>query len=162
MMFTSAQSVPSSQLRKQPKTHDYLNGRTINEPIILPLDRPTLPSVTLSRDLHRQTIRGGDCGAGVAAHPYSITAVTSRFPERLQGQRHSALDGEKEWEIMKIVGKRRTRSGYEYNVRWKNTWLPKSELGNAQELLQDFEVRGTVQSGRERASKLPQRRANDR
>jgi len=121
-----------------------LNGRTINEPTIPSLDRPTLPRVTLSQDLHKQTICGGDYGAGVAIHSYSVTAVTSRFPEHLQGKRHSALDEEKEWEIMKIVGKRRTRSGYEYNVHWKNTWLPRSELGNAQELLQDLELRGPV------------------
>ncbi len=61
---------------------------------------------------------------------------------------------------MKIVGKRPTRSGYEYNVRWKNTWLPGSELGNAQELLQDLEARGPVQCGRKRANKLPQRATN--
>jgi len=67
--------------------------------------------------LHGQTICGGDYEAGVAVHPYSVIVVTSRFLERLQGKRYSALDAEKEWEITKIVDKRRTRSGYKYNVR---------------------------------------------
>ena len=37
--------------------------------------------------------------------------------------------------------------GYEYRVRWKDIWLPRSELGNAQRLLQEFEVRHRVQCG---------------
>ena len=75
--------------------HDYLNNRTINESIILSLNCFILFSVTLSRNLYRQTIRGGDCGAEVAAYLYSIIAVILRFSERLQDQRYSALDGEK-------------------------------------------------------------------
>lgn len=99
--------------------HDCLNARTTTSPTTLPVDRPTSPGA--------QTVRGGDHGAAVIIHPYSVTAATSLFPERLQGQRDSALDEEEELEILKIVGKRRTKSGYEYNVRWKNAWLPRSE-----------------------------------
>jgi len=124
--------------------HGCLNARTTTSPTISLVDRPTSPG--------GQTIRGGDHGAAVIVHSYSVTAATSLFPEHLQGQRDSALDGE-EWEIVKIFGKRRTRSGYEYNVRWKNTWLPRSELENAQELLQDFEVQGRAQSGRKRGQR---------
>jgi len=32
-------------------------------------------------------------------------------------------------------------------VRWKNTWLPKGELGNAQKLLREFEAKGRAQRG---------------
>jgi hypothetical protein len=124
--------------------HGCLNARTTTSPTTSPVDRPTSPGA--------QTVRGGDHGAAVIICPYSVTAATSLFPERLQGQRDSALD-EEEWEIVKIVGKRRTRSGYECNVRWKNTWLPRSELGNAQELLQDFDVRGRAQRGRKRGQR---------
>ena len=48
---------------------------------------------------------------------------------------------EEEWEIRKIIGKRRTGKGYEYKVRWRNTWLKRSELGNARRLLQEFEAK---------------------
>jgi len=33
------------------------------------------------------------------------------------------------------------RRGYEYKVRWKNTWLRTTELENAEELLRYFEAR---------------------
>ncbi len=134
-----------SQPREQPKMHGCLSARTTTSPATSPVDRPT--------SLGAQTISGDDHGAAVIIHPYSVTAATSLFPERLQGQRDSALDEKKEWEIVKIVGKKRTSSGYEYNVRWRNTWLPRSELGNAQELLQDFEVRGRAQRGRKRGQR---------
>lgn len=58
-------------------------------------------------------------------------------PKRRQGQRGSVSHRE-EWEIEKIVGKRRTRRGNEYKVRWQDTWLLESDLGSAQELLQQF------------------------
>ncbi len=41
---------------------------------------------------------------------------------------------EEEWEIRRIVGKRRGGKGYDYKVCWKDTWLRDCELGNAQEL----------------------------
>lgn len=59
-------------------------------------------------------------------------------PKEGQGQRGS-VSHRQEWEIEKIVGKRHTRRGYEYKVRWHDTWLLGSELGNAQELLQQFD-----------------------
>ena len=60
------------------------------------------------------------------------------FPDRRHGQRKSVSQKE-EWEIEKIVGKRRTRRGYEYKVRWQDTWLVESEVANAVELMQRFE-----------------------
>ena len=65
----------------------------------------------------------------------SSTAATSLFPECLRRQRDSALNEENEWDMVKIIGKRRTRSDYEYKVHWEDTWVPRSELENAQELL---------------------------
>lgn len=44
------------------------------------------------------------------------------------------------WEIRKVVGKKRAGKGFEYRVRWKDTWLHRSELGNAQRLLQEYEA----------------------
>ena len=80
--------------------------------------------------------------------PHAIT-VPPLFAERTQDQRASALDIE-EWEIVKIVNKRRTGKGDEYKVCWKETWLLESELGNAQKLLLQFEAQGRAQPGRKR------------
>jgi len=130
---------------EQPKTHGCVNTRFATSPTTSPIDRPT--------SLGGQTVHEGDHGAAAIVHPYSVTVDISHFPDRLRGQRDSLLDEEDEWEIVKIVGKRWTSSGYEYNVRWKDTWLPRSELGNAQELLQEFIVRGRAQRGRKRGQR---------
>ncbi len=53
-----------------------------------------------------------------------------------QSPAHNAELEEQEWEITKIVGKRRVGKVYEYKVRWRSTWLPRRELGNAQQLLE--------------------------
>ena len=55
--------------------------------------------------------------------------------------RNRALE-EQDWEITRIVSKRRTGTGFEYRVKWKDTWLPKSELKKARRLLREFEARG--------------------
>ena len=53
-----------------------------------------------------------------------------------------ALD---EWEVKEIVDRRRVGKSYEYKVRWKDTWLRRSEFGNAQRLLREFEAQDRVQ-----------------
>ena len=68
-------------------------------------------------------------------------------------------EGEDEWEIRKIVSKRRGKRGYEFRVRWKDTWLSRPELGNAQRLLKEFEKQRGAHCGRKldklvRADKL--------
>ena len=60
--------------------------------------------------------------------------------ERSQGQPYPTLHEGEEWEIVRILSKRRIGKSYEYKVRWRSTWLPKSALGNAQALLRDFEA----------------------
>jgi len=54
--------------------HGRLNARTTTSPTTSPVDRPTPPGA--------QTVR-----AAVIIHPYSVTAATSLFPQRIQGQR---------------------------------------------------------------------------
>ena len=60
--------------------------------------------------------------------------------ERSQGQPYPTLHEGEEWEIVRILSKRRIGKSYEYKVRWRSTWLPKSALGNAQALLRDFKA----------------------
>ena len=59
-------------------------------------------------------------------------------PKGPPGQ-HVSISHREEWEIEKIVGKRRTQRGYEYKVRWQDTWLPENELEHALGLMQQFE-----------------------
>ena len=142
----------SSHPRKQPKTHGCLNPSTTGsttEPTTSPYDRPISSSIALSHGRIQQAIRGGDPGAAVTVHPPHAITVTQPLPEQPQHPGSSAL-GEEEWEIARIVGKRRRGKGYEYKVCWKKTWLLECELGNAQELLREFEANYQPQQGRKR------------
>jgi len=57
------------------------------------------------------------------------------------------IEGVEEWEIEKILNKRKIRGVDEYLVRWKgfmaehDTWKRKEDLGNAREVLEKFEGR---------------------
>ena len=57
------------------------------------------------------------------------------------------IEGVKEWEIKKILNKRKIRGVDKYLVRWKgfmvehDTWERKEDLGNAREVLEEFEER---------------------
>ncbi len=138
----------SSHPREQPKTHGCLSPATTTEPTTSPFDRPTSPSVALSCDPVEQAISGGDRGAAATVHPHAIT-LPPPLPEQHQDPGGSALDGE-EWEIVRIVDKRRSEKGYEYPMCWKRTWLRECELGNAQELLRQFEAKRQAQWGGKR------------
>lgn len=136
----STAQLPSSHPSEQPKTRGCLNPHTNISATTSPLDRPTSPSFTLPQDRSVQTVCGGNHGAAATVNRFCVSAFTPPFLE-WQGQPGLAQGEEEEWEITRIVGKRQTGRGYEYKVRWKNTWLPSSELGNAQELLQEFEAK---------------------
>ena len=61
-------------------------------------------------------MRGGEYGAAAIVNLLGVTVATPPSLER-EGQRDLAQDEEEDWEIVKIVGKRRTRKGCEYKVR---------------------------------------------
>ena len=143
----------SSHLREQPKTHGCLSPATTaeptTEPTTSPFNRATSPSVALSCDPVEQAISGGDREAAATVHPPHAITVPLSLPEQHQDQGGTALD-EEVWEIVKIVDKRRREKGYEYQVCWKRTWLREYELGNAQELLREFEAKRQAQRGGKR------------
>lgn len=107
----------SSHPRERPKTHDC-SSPTTTEPTTSPFDRPIPPSVAPSRDPVEQAIPGGDRVAAATVYPLHAVIVTPPLPEQLQDQGGPALDDE-EWEIVRIVYKRWTEKGYEYEVCWE-------------------------------------------
>jgi len=65
------------------------------------------------------------------------------------------VDGVEEWEVEKILNKRKIRGIEKYLVQWKefiaehDSWVKKEELGNAKEVLEDFERRMEVEIRRQ-------------
>ena len=57
------------------------------------------------------------------------------------------MEGVKEWEVEKILNKRKIRGVDKYLVQWKgfiaehDTWEKREDLGNAKEALEEFEGR---------------------
>ena len=82
--------------------------------------------------------------------------ATNEFPDRPIIEKppptiQADNDQESEWEIERIIDKRKSRGRIEYLVKWKgydthdNQWLTVSQLVNAREVIRDFEeaVRST-------------------
>jgi len=73
-----------------------------------------------------------------------------RYKEQVKGQKKEEgkpveVEGIEEWEVEKILNKKKTRGITKYLVRWKgftaegNTWERKENLKNAEELIKEFE-----------------------
>lgn len=139
-----------------------LSPLTITEPIASSFDRQISLNVALYRDPVEQTICEGDYRAAATVNPLRVTAAIPPLPEQSQDQGASVSD-EEEWEIIRIVDKRWTENGYEYQECWEKSWLLESELGNGQQLLQQFEANHQAQRGDKRGGKRgrPARTDND-
>ena len=85
-------------------------------------------------------------------HPVVNVSRIVRYKKQVEGQRKEEgkpieVEGVKEWEIEKILNKRKIRGVEKYLVRWKgfiveyDTWEKKEDLGNAREVLEEFERR---------------------
>ena len=72
-----------------------------------------------------------------------------QYKEQVRGQKKEEgklieVEGVKEWEIEKILNKRKIRGVEKYLVQWKrfiaeyDTWEKKENLGNAEEVLDKF------------------------
>jgi len=75
-----------------------------------------------------------------------------QYKEQVEGQKKEEekpieVEGVKEWEIEKILNKRKIRGVDKYLVRWKgfmaehDIWERKKDLENAREVLEEFEGR---------------------
>jgi len=133
----------SSLRREELKTVRGLDALTTPNPPVEPLDRPSSPDVALPQHLDRRVVGEDEHGAKAVASPPSASTPLLRQ----QSDAGSSVLKEGEWEIRKIISKRRAGKGYRYRVRWKDTWLPRSELGNAQRLLREFKARRRAQRG---------------
>ena len=140
----------SSPAKEEPKTVGASDAPAAPDPRVELLARPIHPEVAPPPHPDGWIVDEDEYGAPAVPSPRSATTPPlSRQSEAPT----SAL--EEEWEIRKIIGKRRTGKGYEYKVRWRNTWLQRSELGNARRLLQEFEAR--CRSQRDDAGGKPSR-----
>lgn len=134
----------SSLRREDLKTLSSLNAPITPDPPTEPLDWPTSPAIALPQHLEGRDVGKDDHGAAAVASPPN--AITP--PRSLQSPAPSPALEEEQWEIRKIVGKRRVGKGYQYRVRWKDTWLSGSEMGNAQDLLRDFKAQSRAHGSR--------------
>ena len=101
--------------RKQSRIHGCLSPLNIAEPTAFPLDRPISLNAVSSCDPVEQIIREGDREAAVAIIDLLSIFVIPPLPKQLQNQDASVSD-EEEWEIVRIVDKKWTENGYEYQV----------------------------------------------
>ena len=87
-------------------------------------------------------------------HPVVNVSRIVRYKEQIKGQKKEEgkpveVEGVEEWEVEKILNKKKMRGVEKYLVRWKDftaegdTWERKENLKNAEELIEEFE-RGKV------------------
>jgi len=79
-----------------------------------------------------------------------------RYKEQVKGQKKKEgkpmeVEEVEEWEVEKILNKRKIRGVEKYLVCWKgftveyDTWEKKEDLGNAKEVLEEFKERMDVE-----------------
>ena len=86
---------------------------------------------------------------------YPVVNVSQivRYKEQVKGQKKEEgkpveVEGVEEWEVEKILNKRKMRGVEKYLVRWKgftaegDTWERRENLKNAEELIEEFEKGG--------------------
>jgi len=88
----------------------------------------------------------------VRIHPVVNVSRVRRYKSQVEEQKKEApqpvvIEGEEEWEVKKIINKRKIQGRDKYLVQWKgcmvkeDTWKNKENLKNAMELVEDFKKR---------------------
>jgi len=86
----------------------------------------------------------------VKIHPVVNVSRVHRYTGQVEGQKKEKpqpviIEGEEEWEVEKIMNKRRVWERDKYLVQWKgctaeeDTWESKENLKNASNLVEEFE-----------------------
>ena len=82
-------------------------------------------------------------------HPVVNVSRIVRYKEQIKGQKKEEgkpveVEGVEEWEVEKILNKKKIRGVEKYLIRWKgftaeeDTWERKENLKNAEELIEEF------------------------
>ena len=85
-------------------------------------------------------------------HPVVNVSRVVQYREQMKGQKKEEgkpieVEGIEEWEVEKILNKRKIRKVEKYLVCWKgftvehNSWKRRKDLGNTKAVLEDFEGR---------------------
>jgi len=85
----------------------------------------------------------------IKIHPVVNVSRIRQYVGQVEGQRKEQpapviIQGEEEWEVERILNKRRVRGKDKYLVRWKgftvesDTWEGRENLGNAKEAIEEF------------------------
>ena len=88
-------------------------------------------------------------------HPVVNVSRIVRYKEQVKGQKKEEgkpveIEGVEEWEVEKILNKKKIRGVAKYLVQWKgftaegDTWERKENLKNAEELIKEFEQEEVV------------------
>ena len=91
-----------------------------------------------------------DLPSTIKIHPVVNVSRIRKYTSQVDGQRKETpkpviIEGEEEWEVERILNKRKVRGKDKYLVRQKgftaegDTWESKENLENAQELVEEFE-----------------------
>ena len=86
-------------------------------------------------------------------HPVVNVSWIVRYKEQVKGQKKEEgkpveVEGVEEWEVEKILNKKKMRGVEKYLIRWKgftveeDTWERRENLKNAEELIEEFEKGG--------------------
>ena len=93
-------------------------------------------------------------------HPVVNVSQIVRYKEQVEGQKKEEgklveVKGVKEWEVEKILNKKKIRGVVKYLVRWKeftaegDTWERIENLKNAEEAIKEFEGKMSVEVRRQ-------------
>jgi len=86
----------------------------------------------------------------IKIHPVVNVSRIRRYREQVQGQKKQPtplviIEGEEEYEVEKVINKRKKYGRWEYLVRWKgymteeDSWEREKNLKNAKEAVEDYE-----------------------
>lgn len=91
-----------------------------------------------------------DLSNTVKIHPVINVSRVCKYKDQVEGQRKEwpalvVIKGGEEYKVEKILNKRKFRGNDRYLVQWKgyttekDTWEPKENLGNVEDLVREFE-----------------------
>jgi len=99
-----------------------------------------------------------DLPSTIKIYPVVNVSRIRKYTSQVDSQRKETpklviIEGEEEWEVEKILNKRKVQGKDKYLVRWKgfivegNTWESKEKLENVQELVKEFEKEYSKNNG---------------